>query len=93
MMGMKHATISLSLALAVGVAFADPVVCSSPNGRGVVTFDVTAAGEPTYSFAVGGRKVVEPSTLGFDILALGKDAFKGRIPGELRTGFSVAGAV
>ena len=85
--------IALSLVAAVAciAAFAESFTCASPDGKNALSFALGENGEPTYSFAYRGKKVVEPSTLGFDIKALGKDAFDGRKPGELRTGFVLAG--
>ena len=85
--------IALSLVAAVAciAAFAESLTCASPDGKNALSFALGENGEPTYSFAYRGRTVVEPSTLGFDIKALGKDAFDGRKPGELRTGFVLAG--
>ena len=67
------------------------VRCVSPDGRNALEFTLSANGEPTYSFSCRGRRVIEPSTLGIDIKALGKDAFEGRTPGELRKGFTLSG--
>ncbi len=72
-------------------AVAEPVVCTSPDGRSAATFDLTARGEPTYTFKYRGKTVVEPSTLGFDIKALGRDAFNGRKLAQLKEGFSPMG--
>jgi len=83
--------LSLAAAVACIAAFAESLTCASPDGKNALTFALGEKGEPTYSFAYRGRTVVEPSTLGFDIKALGKDAFDGRKPGELRTGFVLAG--
>ena len=83
--------LSLAAAAACVAALAEPLTCASPDGKNALTFALGEKGEPTYSFAYRGKKVVEPSTLGFDIKALGKDAFDGRKPGELRTGFVLAG--
>ena len=83
--------LSLAVAAACVAALAEPLTCASPDGKNALTFALGEKGEPTYSFAYRGKKVVEPSTLGFDIKALGKDAFDGRKPGELRTGFVLAG--
>ena len=83
--------LSLAVAAACVAALAEPLTCASPDGKNALTFALGEKGEPTYSFAYRGKKVVEPSTLGFDIKALGKDAFEGRRPGELRTGFVLAG--
>ena len=83
--------LSLAVAAACVAALAEPLTCASPDGKNALTFALGEKGEPTYSFAYRGKKVVEPSTLGFDIKALGKDAFEGRKPGELRTGFVLSG--
>ncbi|MBQ3806337.1 MAG: glycoside hydrolase family 97 N-terminal domain-containing protein, partial [Kiritimatiellae bacterium] len=77
----------LSAMVAISAA-AESVTCVSPDGKNIAAFDIAEKGEPTYSFSYRGKTVVEPSTLGFDIKALGKDAFEGRKPGEMRTGFS-----
>ena len=78
---------ALSTVFASAVLLADPVTCLSPDGRAVVTFDLTAVGEPTYSFAFRGETVIAPSRLGFDIKALGADAFDGRKAADLRRDF------
>ena len=83
--------LSLAAAVACVAAFAESLTCASPDGKNALSFALGEKGEPTYSFAYRGKKVVEPSTLGFDIKALGKDAFEGRKPGELRTGFVLSG--
>ena len=83
--------LSLAVAAACVAVLAESLTCASPDGKNALTFALGEKGEPTYSFAYRGKKVVEPSTLGFDIKALGKDAFEGRRPGELRTGFVLAG--
>ena len=83
--------LSLVAAVACIAAFAESLTCASPDGKNALTFALGEKGEPTYSFAYRGKKVVEPSTIGFDIKALGKDAFEGRKPGELRTGFVLSG--
>ena len=86
---MKNLSIvfALSTVFASAVLWADPVTCLSPDGRAVVTFDLTAVGEPTYSFAFRGETVIAPSRLGFDIKALGADAFDGRKAADLRRDF------
>ena len=77
----------LSTVFASAVLWAEPVTCLSPDARAVVTFDLTAVGEPTYSFAFRGETVIAPSRLGFDIKALGADAFDGRKAADLRRDF------
>ena len=59
---MKNLSIvfALSTVFASSVLWADPVTCLSPDARAVVTFDLTAVGEPTYSFAFRGETVIEP---------------------------------
>ncbi len=88
---MKTIVALLLSAMVAIPAAAASVTCVSPDGKNIASFDIGEKGEPTYSFSYRGKTVVEPSTLGFDIKALGKDAFEGRKPGEMRTGFSVVG--
>ena len=81
---------ALILSFAAGVlcaaAPADSLTCASPDGKNTLAFTLGEKGEPVYSFVYRGKTVVEPSTLGFDVKVLAKDAFDGRRPRRSGTG-------
>ena len=90
---MHRASLILSFAAGVlcAAALADSLTCASPDGKNTLAFTLGENGEPVYSFVYRGKTVVEPSTLGFDVKVLAKDAFDGRRPASLRDGFAIAG--
>lgn len=61
---MKTLLLLLLTAVAATPLSAQPVQVSSPDGRVVVTFELAREGMPTYTVALGGRVLVEPSPLG-----------------------------
>lgn len=88
---MKTANILGILFLATSSVAADALRLASPDGANELVFETSDCGEAVYSFFHRGKTVIAPSTLGFDIKALGKDAFAGRKAAQLRKGFSVCG--
>jgi len=65
---------------AVSIAFMALGSCSptktykvaSPNSKNEVYFELSPKGEPRYSFSSSGKKVIEPSLMGFEFADIGK---------------------